>query len=733
MRQTIRRIISSLRFRLLLLVLLACAPLVALTFRSASEERRRLVKDWELRSQSMMEQAAREEGRVINQTRQLLITLAESAQVRLNNRRDAKKLLDEMFGSYPRYANLGVVGTNGAVLASALPVAEPVNQAKLSYFHRTLTNGVFTMGEYPSAPMAGKPTVQFGQPVFDAFGQVQAVVFAVLDLDWVARFESALPAQLPAGATWSMIDRGGRIIVRHPEPEKWIGQKFEDTNLLQAAFSQERGVIEADSGKGVAGYYAFARMRSQLVPDESVAMLGSIPRPVLFVQADRRLTGELTGLAVAAVLAVAIGWVGSGWLVLRPVRALVRSSARLAAGEFTVRTGLHHHDSELGQLTRTFDEMARTLEEREAGRQRAEQELRQSEQRFRALVQNSADVIGITDARGIILYRSPSLHSTLGYDASEVVGKSIAHYLWPEDLTTAQTWLAELVKSPGITRRGELRLRHRDGSCRVVECTCTNHLADPAIGGIVFNCRDITKRKQAEEKLEESRQRLQVLSRRLVEAQEAERRRIALELHDEIGQALTAAEMSLQAALQTPGHDALKPRLQASLAAVERVLEEAHDLALNLRPSMLDDLGLKPALVWLTHRQADLAGLRGEVQGGAWEGRLDPVIETACFRIAQEALTNVVRHARARAVTVTLDRADGQLHLCVSDDGAGFDAAAVRSEAVRGLSLGMLSMEERAMLVGGRLECRSTPGEGTEIHAWLPLKVESITAELEVT
>lgn len=733
MRQTIRRWVSSLRFRLLVLVLLACTPLVALTLRTSSDERRRLVGDWEQRSQAMMELAVREESRVINQTRQLLLALAESAQVRSSNRRDAKKLLDEMFGSYPRYANLGVASTNGAVLASALPVAEPVNQTSLSYFQRALAAGAFAVGDFPATPFVGKPTVQFGQPVFDDAGQVQAVAFAALDLDWLARFESALPTQLPAGATWSIVDRAGRILVRYPAPEKWIGQTFPETNLLNSAFSQKPGVVEAMTAEGGAGYHAFATLRSQLVPGEAVAMVGSIPKPVLFAEADRRLTGNLTGLAVAATLALAIGWVGSGLLVLRPVQALVRSSARLAAGEFTVRTGLHHQDGELGQLTRTFDEMARSLEEREAGRQRAEQELRQSEQRFRALVQNSTDVIGITDARGIILYRSPSLHSTLGYDAADVVGKSIAHYLWPEDLTRAQTWLAELVESPGVTQRGEIRLRHRDGSCLVVECTCTNHLADPAIGGIVFNCRDITKRKQAEEKLEESRQRLQVLSRRLVEAQEAERRRIALELHDEIGQALTAAEMSLQAALQTPGHDALRPRLQASLAAVERVLEEAHDLALNLRPSMLDDLGLKPALVWLTHRQADLAGLRGEVRGDAWEERLDPVIETACFRIAQEALTNVVRHARAKTVTVTLDRANGQLHLCVRDDGAGFNAAAVRSEAVRGLSLGVLSMEERARLVGGRLECRSKPGEGTEIHAWFTLKVETETAESKTT
>ena len=104
------------------------------------------------------------------------------------------------------------------------------------------------------------------------------------------------------------------------------------------------------------------------------------------------------------------------------------------------------------------------------------------------------------------------------------------------------------------------------------------------------------------------------------------------------------------------------------------------------------------------------------------EQRLDPVIETECFRVAQEALTNVVRHAQAKTVTVELRQEDGQLHLRVRDDGIGFDVAAVREKAVRGASLGLLSMEERAALAGGGLEFTSIPGQGTEVHAWFPLK-----------
>lgn len=244
----------------------------------------------------------------------------------------------------------------------------------------------------------------------------------------------------------------------------------------------------------------------------------------------------------------------------------------------------------------------------------------------------------------------------------------------------------------------------------------------PAVHRAMQEVKERVKRKQAEAKRREYSRKLQVLSRRLVAAQETERRNIARELHDEIGQALTVMQLNLQAMLSSPGAAALKPRLNENLKVVEHVLEQVQDLALNLRPTMLDDLGLEPALVWLTGRQAALTGLKGEVHAPVLEHRLDPVIETECFRIAQEALTNVVRHAHARAVTVDLRAEEGQLHLRVRDDGVGFDVAAIREKAVRGESIGLLSMEERAGLAGGGLEFKSGSRQGTEVHAWFPLK-----------
>ena len=244
----------------------------------------------------------------------------------------------------------------------------------------------------------------------------------------------------------------------------------------------------------------------------------------------------------------------------------------------------------------------------------------------------------------------------------------------------------------------------------------------PAVQRAMLEVKERVKRKLAERKREEYGRKLKVLSRRLVEVQETERRHLARELHDEIGQALTVAQLNLQALLQSTRSKISVPRLQQSLGIVDRVLEQVQDISLNLRPSILDDLGLEPALRWYTKQQAALVGLKANFHAAPLAERLDPVIETECYRVVQGALTNVVRHAQAKTVNVDLREEAGQLHVRVLDDGIGFNVNAVREEAVRGKSLGLLSMEERSALAGGGVEFTSSPHKGAEVHAWFPLK-----------
>lgn len=223
--------------------------------------------------------------------------------------------------------------------------------------------------------------------------------------------------------------------------------------------------------------------------------------------------------------------------------------------------------------------------------------------------------------------------------------------------------------------------------------------------------------------LRRERERLKQLSARLVNAQEEERRRLARELHDEIGQALTAVKINLQTVQRLPQASSFASRLEESIGIIDRTLQQVRDLSLDLRPPLLDDLGLVSALRWHIERQAQRAGFTVEFDAGLLDPRPTPEIEVACFRVVQEALTNVARHAHAQHVWIALHVDNNLLHVSVQDDGVGFDVRQALEQAARGDSLGLIGMQERVALVGGRLTIEAAPGFGAKIRARFPLQM----------
>jgi PAS domain S-box-containing protein len=215
------------------------------------------------------------------------------------------------------------------------------------------------------------------------------------------------------------------------------------------------------------------------------------------------------------------------------------------------------------------------------------------------------------------------------------------------------------------------------------------------------------------------RARLQSLSRRLVEIQESERHAIARELHDEIGQALTGLSLVLEMATRA-STNGIHANLAEAQSIVNQIMKQVRNLSLELRPAMLDDLGLMPALTWHMQRYMTQTGIQVDMKAKGLEGkRFPPAIETAAYRIVQEALTNVARYAHVKEVKVRVWSQDTALGLMVEDQGSGFDVdAALTSNR----SSGLLGMRERAILLGGQLVLESTPGQGTRITATLPLQ-----------
>ena len=249
--------------------------------------------------------------------------------------------------------------------------------------------------------------------------------------------------------------------------------------------------------------------------------------------------------------------------------------------------------------------------------------------------------------------------------------------------------------------------------------------ADGTFQGIIESIRDVTERKQAEAALQQYAERLRALATQLAEVAEAERQRLARELHDQVGQNLTALGINLNIVRsQLPEEAAalVRSRLDDSLSLVEQTAERIRDVMAYLRPPVLDDYGLVAALHWYGEQFARRTDIATVVEGEAPVPRLAARVENALFRIAQEALTNVAKHAQATQVTVTVEVEGGTLRLVVADDGVGFDPSTTLRTSPAHLAepdgdrgWGLLTMTERAEAVGGHCRIESDPRQGTRV------------------
>ncbi len=221
------------------------------------------------------------------------------------------------------------------------------------------------------------------------------------------------------------------------------------------------------------------------------------------------------------------------------------------------------------------------------------------------------------------------------------------------------------------------------------------------------------------------------LLKQVIHAQEAERKRVARQLHDELAQSLTGLLMSLDTAEEVLGPELqhVRDQLARTREITTRALEQTRHLILDLRPTMLDDLGLVPAIRWYAETHLKPTGALVVFRAEGRQQRLRPELETALFRIAQEAINNVVKHAHAREVRIRLIWELQQVVLEVEDDGQGFDMENLYARRHTGAGMGLLGMQERAEMLGGRLEISSQPGQGTRIKVWLPTNNEGITSD----
>jgi len=266
------------------------------------------------------------------------------------------------------------------------------------------------------------------------------------------------------------------------------------------------------------------------------------------------------------------------------------------------------------------------------------------------------------------------------------------------------------VNERGLTRSEERSAASADSLRRYLMLTFAGTLT----GGLILALVTIGFTLRLERELGSRRTDLEELSARLLRAQENERRALARELHDEVGQSLSAILMETEGAECAGDPAAVREHLDSIKGLAERTVGQVRDLALLLRPSMLDDLGLAPALNWHARETSKRTGLNVVVDADDAIDSLPDEHRTCIYRLVQEAVNNAARHASARTVEVSVRKEREKVNLTVQDDGAGFDTRFMRG-------LGLLGMEERVRRLGGRLKISSEPGRGTLVQAALPV------------
>lgn len=357
-------------------------------------------------------------------------------------------------------------------------------------------------------------------------------------------------------------------------------------------------------------------------------------------------------------------------------------------------------------------------------RKRAEQEAREAALRLRVAVE--ASNIGLWDwdlNRNEV--RTLNIWGQLGYAGGEVADGFDAwrDHLHPDDRERAVSEVRDYLAHPNGGYEAQFRMRHKDGGYR--DILAKGSLLRDEAGAparLVGSHVDLTERRAAEERIRESNRQLRELSRQLAEARERERRLLSTELHDLVGQNLTALSIDLgliEVELSVESRRQVGNRLREARALLESTIAAVRTMITDLRPVVLDEYGLLAALKSHAKAVEQRSGLAVAVVGDEGGERLPAEVEIALFRIAQEALTNIVKHARASRAWITLARGHGDVRLTVADDGVGFYPANIVYPDTQS-HLGLLAMQERAEAFGGRLSIDSTPGNGTRVHVDLP-------------
>ncbi|HTL70205.1 MAG TPA: ATP-binding protein [Candidatus Eisenbacteria bacterium] len=526
------RIPSTLRTSLFFLILVTLLPAMGLLFYQAHEQKRLAAAETQKSALRLARELAIGQERLIDLAQQLLVAVAQLPQVYKQDAEACGPLFSTLLAQYPLYLNIGLLRTDGTLIASAIPPPEsgvPVSMKDLPFFRQVLQQRDFVIGDFQRDPITGTPTIQFGFPVMDKEWKIRSVVFIELDLGWVNKVIRS--SKVSPGTDVTILDKYGTVLTRYPHPDFWSGRHMPENSLVSAVLSRQSGTVETGGLDGVTRLYAFTPLTG--AAKHSMYLTAGVSKRAAFEPVEAVFRRSLLGLALAGFLSLAAAWIGTEWFVVRRVRRLVGATKRLARGEPVRLEGLMRQGDEFGVLARAFGEMTEALKKREAelleaGRAAAEA---RSNERFQALVVHANTAIISIDAQSRITLWNPAAERLFGYSAAEALGRDVAPLIIPEEYRQShyegmKRFLAT-GQGPLLDQSIQITAQRADESVFPVELSLFQSEAgpEPRFTAII---RDITERKRKDEALrrahEELEQRVQERTASLARSLDEQRR-----------------------------------------------------------------------------------------------------------------------------------------------------------------------------------------------------------------
>lgn len=489
---------KSIRFQLLLLVVISILPALAIIVFSGIERRVENIGEVQRNLDNAVYGLAREHERNVASTRHFLITLAMLPQVQNRRAEDCNRLFKSLLKENPLYANIFAADAGGKVFAGALPF-KPFLIQNRKFYRDVMRTGLFAVGEYRLGVRSGRQVLPYAHPIRDIRGKITGVVVVGIDL---SRYGEILEIdKIPPGAVLSLTDHRGTRLYRNPDPQSFAGAP--DLPDMAAAMSDgpPRGVFTGSGGDGVRRIYAYQRFH--LRPEEPVYlyMRMGVPEAYALNKVNRNLLFNLALLSVATLAALLSAWFIGRTIIAQRLERLAAAAESLGGGDLTVRTGILYREDELGRLARSFDHMAADLEAGEAEQRRIAEILRQSEERYRTILDEIEDGYHEVDLKGNFTFVNYSFCRILGYEEKELIGRNYRDFAADDEQADRVYGLYNQMFRTGTPiKRAEWDIMTKEGARRTVEFFASLMRNEAghrtAFRGIV---RDVTDRRHAEE------------------------------------------------------------------------------------------------------------------------------------------------------------------------------------------------------------------------------------------